>query len=91
MSFSQTIPKHFEIIQDRQDVLEFKSVHHYWKLMQGRDILILAHKHHLKDKYHKQFVCHSPVKAFRYIVKHDTYVSSKLSSQCSPPKTSQIS
>lgn len=91
MSFSQTIPKHFEIIQDRQDLLEFKSIYHYWKLMQGRDVLILAHKHHLKDRYHKQFVCYSPKRAFRYIVKHDTYVSSKLNSQCSPPKTSQIS
>ena len=90
MSFSQTIPKHFEIIQDRQDVLEFKSVHHYWKLMQGRDILSLAHKHHLKDRYHKQFVCYSPKKAFRYIV-NDAYVSLKLCSQCSLSKNSHIS
>lgn len=80
MSFSQTIPKHFEIIQNRQDLLEFKSVYHYWKLMQGRDILILAHKHHLKDKYHKQFVCYSPAKAFRYIIQHDKHISLKLKS-----------
>ncbi len=91
MSFSQIIPKYFEIIQDRQDLLEFKSLYHYWKLMQGRDVLILAHKHNLKDKYHKQFVCHSPKKAFRYIVKHDAYVSLKLSSQCSLSKNSHIS
>lgn len=78
MFYNIKIPSQFTIIQSNEFILEVKSKYHYWRLTQGNDILILAHKHHKNDKYHKQFTCYNTTKAIKYIVNHDKFVESKI-------------
>ena len=72
------IPSNFTIIQKSEFLIEVKSKYHYWRLTQGNDILILAHKYQSKDEYHKQLTCHNPLKAFKYIENHDKFFESKI-------------
>lgn len=83
MLYNVKIPPQFSIIKYNEHVIEFKSKYHYWRLSQGNNILILAHKYHKNDSFHKQFTCYNPTKAFKYIIQHDKYVESKITVQYS--------
>ena len=73
------IPKWFTIIQDREDMIEFKSVHHYWRISKtNEEIMVLSHKYEKNHNYHKQFSCTDLSYIFRYIIRHDKYVSNKM-------------
>ena len=71
------IPSHFQIIRHREDVIEIKSLYHYWQLTEGNGILVLSHRHHEHDCYHKQLTCATPQYAISYIIRHDEYISLK--------------
>lgn len=74
------IPNGFTIIQNREDMIEFKSIYHYWRISKiNEEIMILSHKHEENHNYHKQFSFSYNELSFiiRYIIRHDKYVSNK--------------
>lgn len=67
------IPKQFTIIQNREDMIEFKSIYHYWRISKiNEEIMILSHKYEENHNYHKQFSfsCTDFSSIFRYIIRH---------------------
>lgn len=75
------LPKQFTIIQNREDIIEFKSIYHYWRISKiNEEIMILSHKYEENHNYHKQFSfsCNDLSFIVRYIIRHDRCMSNKM-------------
>lgn len=80
-----TIPKEFTILRQTEDMVEIKSKYHYWMIISisgSENMYLLAHKHQLCDKYHKQKLKYgNPTTAnviLSHIKAHDNYIDAKI-------------